>query len=463
MLDKSVLEKFGGSFHGQVITPSDSDYESACKVWNGMIDKHPAYIARCKDEKDVENAVNFARTNKLAVAVRGGGHNVAGFSTCDDGIVIDLTNMKNADVDPQAQTIVAGPGLTWGEFDKATQVHGLATTGGLVTTTGIAGFTLGGGFGWLVRKLGLTIDNLLSAEVVLANGKRVTASPTENQDLFWGIRGGGGNFGIVTSFKYKLSPVGPEVYGGAIFHPIAKAKELLQFYRKWAPTTPEELSTTVAFLTAPPEPFVPKELVGTQMIAVALCYLGSKEDGDKVIDPLRKFAPPAIDLAGPIPYTVLQGMFDGSAPKGIHSYWRTEHLQDLTDNLLDILAEQTSSLKSLSPFTAVHVHHWEGAVKKANAKESAFSHRDTRFVMNIIGAWTAEEDPDKHIKWVRSFSDLIKPFGSGSQYFNFIADATEEKVKAAFDADKYKKLVELKNKYDPNNLFHLNQNIKPTA
>ena len=287
-----------------------------------MIDKRPQVIARCMDQSDVINAVNFARPNQLLTAICGGGHNVAGFSTCDGGIVIDLSPMKNIVIDAVARTARAEAGLTWGEFDKATQAQGLATTGGLVSTTGIAGFTLGGGFGWLVRKYGLTVDNLLAVEMVLANGRSVTASPTENADLFWGIRGGGGNFGIVTSFEYRLHPVGPTVFGGAIFHPAAKAKDLLRFYRDWTQTLPDELSTMVAFLTAPPEPFVPKELIGTPMIAVALCFVGAADAGEKLVKPLREFAPAAIDLLGPLPYLALQGMFDPSAPKGIHAYWR---------------------------------------------------------------------------------------------------------------------------------------------
>ncbi len=254
-----------------------------------MIDKHPALIVRCADDADVVNAINFAREQELLVAVRGGGHNVAGFGTCDGGIVIDLSPMKKIEVDAVNRTALAQPGLTWGEFDKATQAHKLATTGGLVSTTGIAGFTLGGGFGWLVRKYGLTVDNLLSVDMVLANGQRLTASPSEHADLFWGICGGGGNFGVVTSFKYRLHDVGPLIYGGAVFFPVEQARELLQFYRDWTPTMPDELSTMVAFLKAPPEPFVPKELIGTPMIALALCYTGSAEDGEQAIKPLRAF------------------------------------------------------------------------------------------------------------------------------------------------------------------------------
>ena len=463
MINEKAIEQFRGSLKGQFIDSKDSDYEEARKVWNGMIDKHPKFIVRCANEDDVEKAVNFARENNLEIAVRGGGHNVAGFSTCDDGIVIDLSQMKNIEIDKTSQTVRAQGGLTWGEFDKATQEQGLATTGGLVTTTGVAGFTLGGGFGWLVRKYGMTIDNLQSVEMILANGKHISASSTENSDLFWGVRGGGGNFGIVTSFTFKLHPVGPNVYGGALFYPVDKAKELLSFYNKWTQSLPDEISTMSAFLTAPPEPFVPKELVGTQMIAIGICYTGEKEQGDKLLKQLRDLTPPAIDLVGPIPYVALQGMFDATAPKGIHSYWRTHYLNDLTDNAIDTFIKQVSDMKNLSPFSALHIHHWEGAIKRVKQEDTAFSHRDSRFVINIVGLWMQGDEPDKHINWVKNFSDSVKQFSTGKLYLNFMADTGEDKVMAAYGKEKYAKLAQLKSKYDPENLFHLNQNIKPTA
>ena len=463
MINETIIEELRGNFRGQILTSKDTGYEEGRKVWNGMIDKHPSVIAQCADEDDVEKALGFARSNNLEIAVRGGGHNVAGFSTCDNGIVIDLSPMKNIEIDKNAGTAHAQAGLTWGEFDKVTQEAELATTGGLISTTGIAGFTLGGGFGWLVRKYGMTIDSLLSVEMILANGERVTASPTEYPDLFWGVRGGGGNFGIVTSFNYKLHPVGPEVYGGVLFHPVSKAKELLKFYNSWVRSIPDELSTTTAIITAPPEPFVPKELVGTQMIIVAVCYAGDKEKGEKILKPLRDFTPAAIDVVGPIPYVALQGMLDASAPKGIHSYWRTHYLNDLTDASIETIVEQTSHLKNLSPFSALHIHHWEGAISRVKPEETAFSHRNARFVINVVGLWMPEDDADKHIKWVKGFSDNVKQFSTGNIYLNFLADTGEDKVMAAYGKDKYAKLVQLKNKYDPKNLFHLNQNIIPSV
>ncbi|MGD8307142.1 MAG: FAD-binding oxidoreductase [Ignavibacteria bacterium] len=462
MINEKILGQFRKNLKGQLISSKDNDYEEARKVWNGMIDKHPLCIVRCNDEKDVVQAINFARSNNLEIATRGGGHNVAGFSTCDEGIVIDLSPMKKIEVDKASNKVRAQAGLTWGEFDKATQEQGLATTGGLVSSTGVAGFTLGGGFGWLVRKYGMTVDNLLSVEMILADGKRVSANSNENSDLYWAVRGGGGNFGIVTSFTFEVHPVGPLVYGGALFYPVSKAKEILHLYNKWILTIPDDLSTMVALLSAPPEHFVPKELVGTQMIVIALCYLGEKEEGDKLIKPLRDLSP-AIDLAGPIPYVALQRMFDATAPKGIHAYWRTHHLRELSDNIIHSIVEQSSLLKSLSPFSAVHIHHWEGAVSRVKDEETAFSHRTARFVMNIIGLWMPEDNTEKHISWVRRFFDAIKQFATGQAYLNFLADLGEDKVIAAYGKNKYEKLAELKNKYDPENLFHLNQNIKPSV
>lgn len=461
MIEKVIVDKFRTSLQGQLIQPGDADYNEVRKVWNGMIDKHPALIVRCADETDVISAVNFARSQNLLVAVRGGGHNVAGFGTCDDGIVIDLSLMKKIEVDTVTRTARAQPGLTWGEFDKATQAYNLATTGGIVSTTGIAGFTLGGGFGWLVRKYGLTVDNLLSVDMILANGEQLTASPSENADLFWGVRGGGGNFGVVTSFRYQLHDVGPEVYGGAAFFPANKAKEFLQFYREWTPTMPDELSTAVAFLTAPPEPFIPKELVGTPMIALALCYAGPAKDGEQAVKPLRTFTPPTIDLIGLHPYLGLQTMFDATAPKGIHAYWKTENLNDLSDDAIDILVEHSAKMRSLSPFAAVHLHHWGGAINRLNKDATAFSHRNARYVLNIIGLWTENENADKHVGWTRNFSHSMQPFSTGKAYLNFLGNEGETRVKAAYDETKYNRLVILKNKFDPTNLFQLNQNIKP--
>jgi hypothetical protein len=462
-LSEAEVQKFKAGLHGKLVRPGDDGYEIGRKVWNGMIDRHPLLIVHCAAVDDVINAVNFARDHDLLVAIRGGGHNVAGFGTCDDGMVIDLSPMKEVEIDVASHSVRAQAGLTWGEFDEATQAHGLATTGGLVSTTGIAGFTLGGGIGWLMRKYGLACDNLESVELVTAGGKVLTANAHEHPDLFWGVRGGGGNFGIITSFKYRLHPVGPMVYGGAAFYPIEKALDLLRFYYEWTATLPDELTTLAAFLTAPPEPFVPQHLQGTLMIAIALCYLGPVEQGEAAIKPLRDFAPPAIDVVGPIPYIALQGMFDASAPHGILSYWKTHYLGGLGDGAINTLIEHASKLPTLSPFTVIHIHHVAGAVRRVDQDETAFGHRDAPFVLNIVGMWNEANQTETHIVWVREFWQAMQPFSTGDLYLNFLGDEGPERVKAAYGAGKYEQLATLKNKYDPANFFRLNQNIKPTV
>jgi FAD/FMN-containing dehydrogenase len=457
-----ALEELRTHIGGRVIGPADGDYNAARAVWNGIIDRHPAAIVRCVGVADVLAAVRFTRSHNLVVAVRGGGHNVAGFGTCDGGIVIDLSPMKGVRVDPEGRTARAQPGLSWGEFDRETQAFGLATTGGLVTTTGIAGFTLGGGIGWLMRKYGLTIDNLISADVVTADGQLLSASATSHPDLFWALRGGGGNFGIVTSFEYRLHPVGPMVLGGAVFHPAEKARDLLRFYNRWITTLPDELTSMVAFLTAPPLPFIPQPLHGTAMIAVAVCYAGAPVDGESVVKPLISFGPPAVAHVGPVPYTVLQGAFDASAPHGIHAYWKTHYVPDLSDPAIDALLAQTARMRSLSPFATLHIHHLDGAVSRADPNGTAFRHRTPRYAMNIVGLWAANEQADPHIAWVRQTYDAMQPFSTGAPYLNFLGDEGADRVRAAYGPATYDRLVAVKNRYDPANFFRLNQNIKPT-
>jgi FAD/FMN-containing dehydrogenase len=456
----SAIERFRRDLHGRFIQADDQGYDDLRKVWNGLIDKRPALIAQCADESDVVHALNLARNDNLLVAVRGGGHNVAGFSTCDDGIVIDLSTMKGITVDAAARTARAQGGVTWGDFDKATQAHALATTGGLVSTTGIAGFTLGGGVGWLIRKYGLTIDNLLAVEMITADGRRVTASAEENPDLFWGVRGGGGNFGIVTAFTYRLHPVGPNVFGGVVLYPFAKARDLLCFYREWVRTLPDELTTMIAFLTAPPAPFIPQHLQGTPVVAVALCYAGPLEQGDAVIRPLRDFAPPAMEHVGAVPYVALQGMLDATAPKGILAYWKAEYLRELGDGVVDALVEQAGKMGA--PFAQVHIHHIEGAISRVSADATAFGHRDAPFILNILGMWMDAAETRRHVAWARESFQAVQPYSTGRPYLNFLGDEGEARIRAAYGDRKYARLVELKNKYDPNNLFRLNQNIRPS-
>lgn len=460
-LDESQVRAFQHEVRGTVIQPGDVDYEHARMVWNGMIDRHPALIVRCVGVADVMASVRFATAQQLPLAVRGGGHNVAGFGTCDHGLVIDLRPMKGVQVDPAARAVRAQAGLTWGELDHETQAFGLATTGGLVTTTGIAGFTLGGGIGWLMRKYGLAADNLLAADVVTASGEFVRATATENADLLWALRGGGGNFGVVTSFEYQLHPVGPIVLGGAVFHTLDRAADLLSFYREWTHSLPDELTTLFAFLTAPPEPFIPAPLVGQPLVGIVLCHVGSVEEGRKVLQPLLDFSPPAVNLVGPVPYAVLQGMFDAGAPHGIRSYWKTAYLDELTDPLIAILVKHASQMSSLSPFTAIHIHHGEGAVAHASSNAGAFGRRDARFILNLPAAWPDPAQDEAHIRWVRDCFEAVRPLSGRGAYLNFLAVDDDDRLREAYGPERFERLAALKARYDPDNLFRINQNIRP--
>ena len=460
-LDAGAVQDLRQGLRGQVILPGDAAYDAARSVWNGMIDRHPALVVRCAGVADVIAAIRFARSQALPVAVRGGGHNVAGFGTCDDGIVIDLGPMKGVRVDPAARTARAQAGLTWGEFDHETQAFGLATTGGLVSETGVAGFTVGGGIGWLMRKHGMTIDNLLSADVVTADGEQVIASRAKNSDLFWGLRGGGGNFGIVTSFQYQLHPVGPLVFGGALFHTADRAADFLRFYGEWTATLPDEITPLFAFLTAPPAPFVPAPLVGQPLVAVALCCAAPPERGADLVAPLRAFGPPAIDLLGPIPYLALQKMFDESAPRGIRTYWKTAYFDRLDGPTVDTLVEHAQKMASLSPLSAIHVHYAEGAMGRVPPSETAFGARHARYIANLIGMWPDPTRDGAHVDWVRGLWNALQPVASDGAYVNFLGDEGVDRVRSAYGTETYVQLARLKARYDPANVFRINQNIKP--
>lgn len=461
VLGDATIAELRESVQGGVITSGDDVYDEARRVWNGAIDRRPALVVQCTGTADIIEALRFARSEGLVIAVRGGGHNVAGFGTCDDGLVIDLSPMKGIWVDPTARTARAQGGVLWGELDRETQAFGLATTGGLITTTGIAGFTLGGGIGWLMRRHGLAVDNLLSADVVTADGAAVTASATSDTDLLWALRGGGGNFGVVTSFEFQLHRVGPVVYGGALFHPAERAGELLRFYAEWTRTLPDQLTTMVVFLTAPPEPFIPVELQGTPMVAVACCYSGEHDDAAEAVKPLRSFGSPVADVIGPIPYVALQSMVDASAPRGMHTYWKTAYLDDLSEPSIDELVGRAAELAGLFPLSTVHLHHLEGAVTEDPPGGSAFAHRGHRFVLNLIGAWEDDADADVHRTWVRQSWEAMRPHTTGDPYLNFLADEGSDRVRAAYGPEAYDRLVELKTRYDPDNVFRLNQNISP--
>ncbi len=458
-ITQSKVQEFKKTLRGQLILAGDGEYEQARRVWNAMIDKRPAMIVRPTGASDVLNCVKFARESNLLVAVRGGGHNVAGFGTCDGGMVIDFSRMKSIRVDPVKRLARAEPGLNWAEFDAETQAFGLAVPGGLVSTTGIAGFTLGGGIGWLSRKYGLTLDNLLSVDVVTADGRLVTASMDENTDLFWGIRGGGGNFGVVTSFEYTLHPVGPLILGGLLAYPVDKAGDLLRFYRDFVKNVPDDLNTLPAPLTAPKAPIIPQEYQGKQLIAIALCHSGKVEEGEKLVRPLREFAKPVVDFVKPMPYRVLQSLLELIAAPGFQNYWKSAYLAELRDEAIDTILAFNS--KITSPLSSIHLIHMGGALRRVGEDATAFGHRDAAFVLNIVTRWEDPKESEKHMTWTREFFDAMQRFSSGGVYVNFLGEEGHDRVKAAYGPSKYKKLVELKRKYDPSNLFRINQNIPP--
>ena len=454
------LERLRDSIHGPVIAPDDEGYDAARAIWNGAIDRRPACIARCTGVADVVAAVRFARERELLVAVRSGGHGVGGHALCDDGLVIDLSPMKGIRVDPAARIARAEAGVLWGELDRETQLHALATVGGIVTHTGIAGLTLGGGIGWLMRKHGATVDNLLSVDLVTAEGGLVTASADEHPDLFWGIRGGGGNFGVVTSLEYRLHPVGPIVLAGPIFHPLEDAREVLAFYREFIAAAPDELTTIFELSVAPPAPFLPEDVHGKPIVMVGACYAGAPEDGIEVVRPLKEFGNPLVDLLEPKLYTALQSMFDPSVPHGWHRYWKSVELPALTDDVIDTLVEHASA--QTSPKSYCIVFQLGGALARAGEDETAFSQRDATYNVNINAVWT-EDDPEseRHVAWARDFFSAMQPHAGGRVYVNFLGDEGAKRVRQAYGDRQYERLVELKRAYDPTNFFRLNQNIEP--
>ena len=456
----SELERLRDCLHGPVIGPDEPGYDEARRIWNGAIDRRPAAVARCAGVADVVAAVRYARERDLLAAVRSGGHGVGGHALCDGGLVIDLSPMKGIRVDPAARTARAEAGVLWGELDRETQLFGLATVGGIVTHTGIAGLTLGGGIGWLMRKYGATVDNLLSVDLVTADGEIVTASDDNNPDLFWGMRGAGGNFGIVTSFEYRLHPVGPMVLAGPIFHPLDDAQDVLRFYREFAATAPDELTTIFELSVAQPLPFLPADVHGKPIVMVGACYAGRPEDGAQVVRPLKEFGNPIADLLGPMPYLALQSMFDPFVPHGWHRYWKSVELPPLTDDAIDTLIDHTSRITSPRSYTIVF--QLGGALARVAEDATAYPQRDAAFNVNVNAVWT-EDDPDahRHIAWARDLFDAMQPHASDRVYVNFLGDEGPDRVRQAYGTEKYDRLVELKRKYDPTNFFRLNQNIPP--
>ncbi|MEU8223181.1 FAD-binding oxidoreductase [Kribbella sp. NPDC048915] len=456
--DASALADLGAHFHGELVQPGEPSYDELRRVWNGSIDRRPALIARCTGVGDIQAALAFARRTGLPVAVRGGGHSFPGHSTCDGGIVVDLGLLKEIHVDPERRTARAQAGVLLGELDHATQEFGLATPAGIVTHTGLAGLTLGGGIGWLMRKYGLTIDNLLSVELVTAEGDLVTASEDQNADLFWGIRGGGGNFGIVTEFEFQLHPVGPILLGGTVTWPMQESREVLRFYREWITDIPDELTTAVIHRWLPPLPTVPPALQGRPVVIVLACYAGPIEDGQKVLAPLKAFGSPLLDLCVPRPYLELQGMFDPSFPHGRWYYMRSCDVAELTDPIVDVAVERGQAITA--HWTSYPIFHLGGAISRVPAGSTAFGGRSSGHTFNFVGATVGPEGFETQREWVRESWHAIEPYQT-SAYINFLTDEGPERIRSAYGAATYDRLQALKRQYDPSNLFHLNQNILP--
>ena len=461
VIGEASLGELEGTLRGQLVRPADPDYDQARAVWNAAHDRRPALIIRCAGAADVMRAVEFARSEGLEVAVRGGAHSIAGFSTADGGVVIDTSPMQGIRVDPAGRRAVAQPGLTWSAFDHETQAFGLAVTGGLVSSTGIAGFTLGGGFGWLLRKYGLTCDNLLAADVVTADGQLVTASEQEHPDLLWALRGGGGNFGVVTSLEYRLHPVGPLVYAGAVFYNGAAAVQVLRGWRDLAATMPEELTTLANILVAPPVPFLPEAAHGQPVVAILGVHAGSVEDGVKAAQPLRTLAEPLADLMGPMPYTAMQGLLDPLWTAGAQNYFTSALLERLDDDAIDTLLAQHAA--GQAPVHELHLHHGGGAMARVPADATAFAHRGVPYVLNIIARSPDRAGFEEHAGWARATHQAMDPWSTGGAYVNFTTDQGDDRVRASYPPGTYARLVAAKDRYDPTNLFRLNQNIRPSG
>ena len=459
-LGEATLQDLREGVRGRVITPESDGYADACAVWNGMYDgKRPAVIVRCAGTADVIAAVGFARSNDLDIAVRGGGHSIAGFSTCDGGIVIDLGDIAHVRVDPQARRAHVGGGATWADVDGETQAHGLATTGGLVSSTGVGGFTLGGGIGWLMRKHGLACDNLLGADVVTADGRLVHASETENADLFWGLRGGGGNFGIVTDFELALHPVGPTVYAGAIFYSADADTDLLRLYREWAESAPDDITAILNLTTAPPLPVIPEAWHGKKVAAFLVMSTLPAGEAEKLVAGFRTVAEPVADLLGPIPYLGMQTLIDPLWPKGIHSYFKAANLARLDDALIDDFVKM--HLAAPGPQCEIHVHQMGGAVGRVPENATAFAERSMPFLLNVVTGWQDPSATEAHVGWTRSVIEAASEASTGRAYVNFLGDAGAGA--SAYGRAGYERLVALKDAYDPTNVFQLNQNIAPTG
>jgi FAD/FMN-containing dehydrogenase len=455
--EETAVQEFKTHLRGELIGPGDPDYDTARRVHNGMIDRHPRLIARCRDVADVIAAVNFGREQRLAIAVRGGGHNAAGLGVCDDGLVIDLEPMRGIRVDPSARTVRVEGGCVWGDVDHATHAFGLATPSGFVSTTGVGGLTLGGGIGHLSRGYGLTIDNLLAVDMVLADGRFVTASAQEQQDLFWAVRGGGGNFGVVTSFLFRLHPVST-VYAGPMLWSMERAEEVLRWYRDFILAAPETLGGWFAFLKVPPGPPFPTELHTQSMCGVVWTFTGPIEEAEAIFAPIRRELAPTVDFVGPLPFPAFQSMFDPLVPHGIHSYWRADFFEELSDEAIARHLEHGAKMPTLQ--SSMHIYPIDGAAHRVGKDETAFSYRDANFAQVIIGFSFDPADADLLKAWTIAYWEALHPYSLGGAYVNFMMDEGIDRIRATY-RDSYDRLVEVKQRYDPTNLFHVNQNIKP--
>jgi FAD/FMN-containing dehydrogenase len=446
-------------FRGPITGPEDPAYEDARKVWNASIDKRPALIVRPTGVADVIAAVRFARERQLLVAIRGGAHSIAGHSTCDDGLVIDLSDMKGIRVDPDRRRAHVQPGVLWKDLDRETQAFGLAVTGGLISSTGVAGFTLGGGIGWLQRRFGLACDNLIAADVVTADGEFLRASDSEDGDLLWALRGGGGNFGIVTSFEFELHPVGPEVLGGLVFFPGGKAAEVLTFLRDFHVEAPDGLTIAGVLRLAPPAPFLPEEVHGRPVVAVAGMYAGDIAEARLATKPLRDLGSPIVDLMVPRRYTEMQSLLDASWTPGFQNYWKAEYLSGMPDGAIDVLIEHLGTISS--PLSDFKFPYLGGAIGSMGEDDTAYGHRDAPFILNINTRWSDPEDSERHIEWTRALWSALQPYSGGGTYTNFMSADDAGRVRDSYGPKKYARLVDLKRRYDPSNFFRLNQNVPP--
>jgi len=455
--EETALQELAARLRGTLLRPSDAGYEQACRVYNGMIEKRPALIARCMDVADVIAAINFAREHKLTLAVRGGGHSGPGLGTCDDGLVIDLSGMKGIRVDPSARTVRVEGGCTWGEVDHATHAFGLATPSGFISTTGVGGLTLGGGIGYLSRTLGLTIDNLLSVDMVLADGSFVTASAKDHPNLFWAVRGGGGNFGVVTSFLFQLHPISM-VYGGPMFWPLELATDLIKFWRDFILSAPEQINGWFGFVTVPPAPLFPEQFHLQKMCAIVWCSSAPLEQAEELFKPIRAFRSPALDFVASIPWPVLQSLFDAVYPPGLQWYWKADFFTDLSDRVIDLHVKYGTQLPTMH--STMHLYPINGAAHRASMSDTAFSFRDANFAEVIVGVDPDPVNNERMIQWARDYWMALHPYSAGGGYINMMMDEGAENVKAAY-RDNYVRLAQIKATYDSNNLFHVNQNITP--